>query len=147
MASASWLILAVAAAVLWGLQYALYGQVSKILSPAIIMAVSGAATLPVWLYLAWRKWEDEAPLLQQGNVWPLLVAIAAVGFFANLAIILSIQQRNATVAALIEMSYPLFTALFAYVLFRQVDIGWQHAVGGAMVMAGILVIGMAKAHG
>jgi drug/metabolite transporter (DMT)-like permease len=147
MASASWLVLALAAAMLWGLQYALYGQVSKVLSPAIIMATTVSSTLPVWLYLAWKRWGEEAHIVAQSHIWPLLAGIAVVGFLANLAIILSIQQRNATLAALVEMSYPLFTALFAYVLFKQVELGWQHAVGGALVAAGILLIGTAKAHG
>ena len=59
---------------------------------------------------------------------------------AELFIALSIVSKNATIAGMIEISYPLFIALFAYLIFRESELNWGIAAGGALIMAGVLTV-------
>ncbi|MGA2053413.1 MAG: EamA family transporter, partial [Opitutales bacterium] len=54
--------------------------------------------------------------------------------------LLAIQHKNATLASLIEISYPFFVALFAWLLFRDVQLSWATALGGLLILAGIAII-------
>ena len=57
-----------------------------------------------------------------------------------LLIAFSIKNSNATIAGLIEISYPLFIILFSYLFFNEVNINKYTLIGGGLVMSGILVI-------
>ena len=59
---------------------------------------------------------------------------------ADLMIALSISTKNATLAGLVEISYPLFIALFAYFLFKETQINAAIIIGGLLIFSGIFVI-------
>ena len=65
--------------------------------------------------------------------------IAAIGLTSLLGAVLlyiSIAGKNATLASLIEITYPVFVAFFAYLIFRQIHLNTSVVVGGLMVIAG-----------
>lgn len=70
----------------------------------------------------------------------LLIAVEVVAFvLAELFIGLSVANKGATIAGLIEISYPLFIALFAYVLFHErVSIGT--IIGGILIFCGVMIV-------
>ena len=53
---------------------------------------------------------------------------------------MSIEAKNATVASLIEVTYPLFTAFFAWALFRQTTLNAATIIGGLFIFAGVLIV-------
>jgi drug/metabolite transporter (DMT)-like permease len=55
-------------------------------------------------------------------------------------IFFAIGAKNATVASLIEISYPLFVAFFAWLLFRESQLNWSVLIGGAMILGGVFVV-------
>ena len=59
---------------------------------------------------------------------------------ASVLLFVSIDSKNATLASLIEISYPVFVVLFAYVLFRDVHLNASVLVGGLLVFAGVAII-------
>jgi drug/metabolite transporter (DMT)-like permease len=61
----------------------------------------------------------------------LLIAELCIGF--------SIISKNATLAGLIEISYPIFIALFSYLLFKN-KITIPTVIGGIIVFFGIFII-------
>ena len=69
----------------------------------------------------------------------MVCGIAAL-CIAEFGIGYSIQGKNATLAGLIEISYPLFIALFAYFLFGEMQIGVASALGGVLIFAGVALI-------
>ena len=69
----------------------------------------------------------------------LVIAVAAATA-AGLLIFMSIEAKNATVASLIEVTYPLFTAFFAWVLFRQTTLNTATIIGGLLIFAGVLIV-------
>jgi drug/metabolite transporter (DMT)-like permease len=69
----------------------------------------------------------------------LLISIV-IYIAANVLIMASINAKNATMAAMIEITYPLFTALFAWLLFRQVQMSAGTLAGAALILSGVACI-------
>ena len=63
----------------------------------------------------------------------------AVVVLACLAIFSSIQALGASRAAVLEISYPLFVAVFAWALYRQ-PVPWPVVVGGIFIFIGSAII-------
>ncbi|MGH8046022.1 MAG: EamA family transporter, partial [Chthoniobacterales bacterium] len=53
---------------------------------------------------------------------------------------MAIGEKNATLASLIEISYPIFVAFFAWLFFRETQFNFMTIVGGALVMGGVIVV-------
>jgi len=66
-----------------------------------------------------------------------------VMILANVAIVLSIQSKNATTAGLIELSYPLFTILFTWVLFHEHHLNMATVIGSILISLGVICVGFA----
>src|SRR3989344_6532225 len=116
-----WLIFAASASALWGLSYALSEQIYKYASIYTTLAVDTLIISVAFFIAAWYKGvlkSDITVITTSPKVATLFVAGVIVFAFAELFIALSITSKNATLAGLIEISYPLFIALFAYLLFR-----------------------------
>jgi drug/metabolite transporter (DMT)-like permease len=69
----------------------------------------------------------------------LLVSSLAYGVGSWL-IYVAISLKNATLASFIEVSYPVFTGIFAYLIFREVQVNAWTAFGSALIVAGIFII-------
>ncbi len=139
-----WFFYAVAASVVWGLRYAASGKLMEYqLTPAFLLLMQCFLSLPVYFWFAARggrlreNWEKA--VYDPSIVWIFALYIAA-GVLANYMILASISMKNATIASLIEISYPLFITLFAFILFREVHLNWNSAAGAALIFAGIGLI-------
>ena len=74
-----------------------------------------------------------------------LAATVICAFIANLMILRSIQLSNATLASIVEITYPLFTVAFSYMLFRTNTLNWDVAFGGTLIFIGVLWISLRAA--
>lgn len=140
-----WIVYALGAAVIWGMNYAASGRLlERGLSATTlflfdlligVFAVGGflAATGKL------NTVSNEIRALPQSE-WIWLAVAAAGTTAAGLLIFMAIGEKNATLASLIEISYPLFVALFAWIFFRDVQLNWPTALGGLLVMAGVFII-------
>lgn len=146
-----WLIYALAAAVIWGINYAVSGRLlEKGLSPQALFfldLVFGAAAIGAAIALGgrWNATVAQVRGLSPGDIAWLLVAVAA-STAAGLLIFLSIGAKNATLASLIEVTYPLFTAFFAWMLFRQATVNAATAIGAVLIFVGVLIVAQGNAH-
>jgi drug/metabolite transporter (DMT)-like permease len=138
-----WLFLSLGAAVLWGLNYLSAEKVMARLSPFTLMAVELAVACLFMLGLAvasGRITSDIAAIRSEPRVMGFL-ALSVVSYaVASLCIVLSVVMKNATLAGLIEVSYPLFIALFAWLLFREHHITPSVVVGAILIFSGVGVI-------
>lgn len=75
------------------------------------------------------------------QVFRLLLAYAAVWVAAEICISLSIAAKNASLAGLIEISYPIFIILFSILLFQENPLNLAVVIGGALIFAGVAIIG------
>jgi drug/metabolite transporter (DMT)-like permease len=136
-----WFAFALIASVLWGVQYALSGRMLQTLSPAGLMVVLSACQLLLFggVVLVGGDLRQFEPRSLASQGW-MLLAVVVVSAAANWCIGASIQGKNATVAGLVEMTYPLFTALFAYLAFRETHLSPTTLAGGLVILAGMGIV-------
>lgn len=144
MAAHLWFVYSLGAALCWGIGYVLAEKLLKSgLTPAFMMFFSSLVGLPLYFLLA----------ASLGHIKPgidvlihnkSLIAIFSIGIttviIGNFLILHGISAKNATLASLIEISYPLFTFLFAWLIFNQIQLTYMTAAGAALIFAGITVI-------
>jgi drug/metabolite transporter (DMT)-like permease len=70
----------------------------------------------------------------------LIGLIALTSLAGTVLLYLAVRGRNATLASLIEISYPAFVALFAWLLFRDWQLNAGVLLGAALVFAGTMLI-------
>jgi len=140
-----WLIIAVMASIVWGLNYALDEKIFKSqISPPTLLALQawlGAILFTILSYFSTGKSDIVVLSANRTTFWLTVASI----FAANIGIYLiaaSIQAKNATFASLIEQTYPLFTVLFTYLLFHEHYLTKNVIIGGAFILAGAIVIGL-----
>jgi drug/metabolite transporter (DMT)-like permease len=56
----------------------------------------------------------------------------------------AIGRKNATLAALVEISYPFFVALFARFLFRETHLDSASLLGGLLIASGVFTLFLAN---
>lgn len=138
-----WIIYALAASVFWGLTYVINEQVYKKISVVTSLAITATATGLIMLLVAHATVllkRDFAIIVGSRNLLFLIIAETVVLLIAELFIGLSITSKSATLAGLIEISYPIFIALFAYLLYRENQLNFPTAIGGAFIFIGVFVI-------
>jgi drug/metabolite transporter (DMT)-like permease len=140
------LILAVLASVLWGLTYCLDERVLAGLSVFklyFLHCLCGALVAGVILL---AQGASPAGLLAIDTAkasLPLVGLTLVTATAAALSILGSIQLLGANKSAVLEISYPLFVALFS-VLFFQGQMQLPVIVGGIFIFIGSAIIVLAK---
>ena len=139
-----WLVYALGAAVIWGVNYAVSGRLLErgMSAQTLFLVDLVFGTLAVGLLITFSgRWSATLSELQQAKpdaLWLFIAVLAATT--AGLLIFMSIGAKNATVASLIEVSYPLFTAFFAWALFRQTTLNAATVIGGLLILTGVLIV-------
>lgn len=139
--TAPWYATALAAALVWGVHYPLIDFALRRISPfsVLVLTVIGVALVAPWFApelardaATFRRlsWREQLPI----------AAIALTSLTASLLLFAAIGAKNATLASLIEISYPVFVALFAFLLFRQWHVNAGVAFGALLVFAGVALI-------
>lgn len=138
--------LAIFAAILWGLTYCLDERVLEGLSVAKLYFLHCATGVVVAGLLLLAGGEPPGALFRfdSGKTSPGLLALTlATATGAALAILWSIRLLGAGPSAVLEISYPLFVALFS-VLFFGGRVPWPVLAGGAFIFIGAAIIVTAK---
>lgn len=139
-----WFVYAIGAAAVWGFDYFLLERLYRqSLSPLFLLSLQmafGALCIGALCLLSGRAAESAA--LVWGDRQLGLTALAAIAAFgaANLLIALAIREGSAVIAALVEITYPLFIIFFSAVLIGQTGLNLGTVCGAGLVLAGISVI-------
>lgn len=136
-----WYITAIGAAVAWGIHYPLIDFAMKRIS---IYGVLLLSVIPVVFLMPLFLRElasdvDSFKLLPGKEQWAIL-AVGLTSTAGAVLLYLSINNKNATLASLIEISYPVFVVIFAYVLFKQIHINLSVVIGGLLILSGAMII-------
>lgn len=137
-----WIIFALSASLFWGLSYVLNEEIYKkisvfssigIMSFFIFILSLGIAYLNGSLKLDLMTITSSKKLMYYllAGIFALMIAEVFIGF--------SIVAKNATIAGLIEISYPIFIALFSYILFKN-TITPPTMLGATIIFIGVFVI-------
>lgn len=141
MTTLPWYLSALAAAIVWGIHYPLVDHALKKLSlPGVLLLTA----LPILLLslVTLRQINSDIDVLHAAD-WPerlTLLAPALTSLFGSVLLFAAIGSKNATLASLIEISYPAFVALFAWLLFKEVHLTTSALLGGVLVMSGVVLI-------
>jgi drug/metabolite transporter (DMT)-like permease len=139
-----WFFQALGAAMCWGLGYVLSERLFKAgVAPAFFLLFLYVVSLPFYLWIVGGLSGLQAQwAVLMDNRWGLAWALGASSTFVigNLLIFMAVMGKNATTANMVEVTFPLFTLLFAWALFREVQIGPAQALGGLLILAGVGLI-------
>jgi len=144
MSSHLWFIYALIAAVMWGLGYVISEKLMRVgMTPAFMMVISNILMLP--FLIAITAYADQGKeqwqlFFNSRDMILLTLLMSALVIGGNLLILTSINEKNATLASLIEITYPIFTCLFAWIFLKETQINWAQAFGGLMIFSGVCLI-------
>jgi len=139
-----WFVYALSAAVIWGISYAASGRViERGMSPtAFFFLYSAFGMLATATVLGVTG--GFGPLVGQIKAletdWKWLVIAVVTSVVGAFLIYMAISEKNATLASLIEISYPFFVAVFAWLFFRDTQFNWPTIVGGVLIIGGVAVV-------
>lgn len=136
-----WFVSAVGAAVIWGVHYPLLDHALKRLSLFTVLFLTVLPMLLAAPFYYPQLSADAGSLTRMnwGERVPILL-IPLTSFAGAVLLFLAISDKNATLASLIEISYPVFVVFFAWLLFRQVHLNASVIAGAALVFAGVALI-------
>jgi len=132
-----WYLTALGAALIWGIHYPLVDFALKrvsVFSVLLLTVLPILLLMPVFLRDVARDLDTVRTL--PGTEQGMIAAIGLTSLLGAVLLYLSIAGKNATLASLIEITYPVFVAFFAYVMFRHIHVNASVVVGGLLVIAG-----------
>jgi drug/metabolite transporter (DMT)-like permease len=135
----SWIVYSLLAAMFWGMTYSMSGQLVKHFSSPFIMfsASLHVAVFSLLLGIFGKGFSADFQIARRmGTETFYLVASGIIIVIGQTMILTSIRAKNATMAAMIEITYPLFTALFIWLFFREAQVTWGTLLGGLLIIAG-----------
>ena len=132
-----WYIAALGAAIVWGVHYPLIDFAMKRVSVYSVLLLT---VIPVFLLMPVFM-RDIANDIDSFKLLPsheqlMVVAVGITSTLGAVLLYISINNKNATLASLIEITYPLFVVMFSYLLFKQLHINISVIIGGVMIIAG-----------
>jgi len=136
-----WYAAAIGAALVWGVHYPFVDHALKEVSLISVPLLTAAPIVLVALF-SWRTVAADygAWRAMDMGARAQIMAPALTSLAGSVLLFLSISGKNATLASLIEISYPVFVALFAFMLFRDMHLNTSAVFGGMLVFAGVAVI-------
>ena len=136
-----WYVPAIAAALVWGLHYPLIEHALRRVSLPTVVLLTALPMALVALAFPARLHDDWHAVMQlPAGERALIAAIALTSLAGTVLLYLAVRGRNATLASLIEISYPAFVALFAWLLFRDWQLNSGVLLGAVLVFAGSAMI-------
>jgi len=132
-----WYVAALGAAVTWGIYYPLVDMALKrisLFSVILLSMIPVLLAMPLFLKVVADDIET-VKTLPSSEQW-VIASLGLIGLFGEVMVYLAISGKNATLASLIEMTYPIFVVLFAYIFYRQMHVTASVFIGGLMVLMG-----------
>ncbi|KKW21674.1 MAG: transport protein [Parcubacteria group bacterium GW2011_GWC2_52_8c] len=135
-------LLSISAAISWGLVYVLEQKVLTEFSVAKFLIFESIfmflVALPIALYSENPDSRFSRLDYQVVLTVPFILLMLAT-FLGNFFILSSVQQIGATVASMIEITFPLFVVIFAFYILRQ-PIHYLTVIGGILIMLGSALV-------
>lgn len=139
-----WIIYALIAALLWGASYAASGPILRAGMSALVFffcyTLFGLVTALAMLLVRGKMgtvWEQVREL--GPNTGWFLFSLITISFGAFMTY-MAIGEKNATLASLIEISYPFFVVIFSWLFFRDLQLNMMTFLGGCLIVSGVGMI-------
>jgi drug/metabolite transporter (DMT)-like permease len=140
----SWALFALSAAIFWGLAYTMSGQVVRAgISTPFILGFVAVLTLPVYVtaLIKTGSFRPSLDIVLNNKMLLLFLAVQAFSLLMGQYLIYAaISQKSVTYAAILEISYPIFVCLFTWILFKDLQMSWNIALGGLLIFSGSALV-------
>jgi uncharacterized membrane protein len=136
-----WIIYALSASIFWGMTYVLNEEIYKKISFTTSLAVASFVIfiiMTIVSYLNNTLKTDLVSIVSSKKTFFFVLAGILALLIAEVFIGLSITHKSAVLAGLVEISYPIFIALFSYLLFKN-QISVPTIVGAVFIFGGIFI--------
>jgi drug/metabolite transporter (DMT)-like permease len=138
----AWWIYALISAACWGAQYVLMETLFRRVDFAAAFSCLSLAngilvSVVLWVLYPRQNWA------KLGESWPIICMVILYLVFGTGAYLfnaLAINEKNATMAALLEISYPLFIILFTVIFLRQLHLNAIGLIGAVLILAGCVLV-------
>jgi drug/metabolite transporter (DMT)-like permease len=143
----TWWGYALLSAACWGIQYVLmetlFRRVDFAAAFSFLSLVNGILVAAVlWVLYPKQNWWR---LGESWSVIGLVLLYLIFGTGAYLFNALAINQKNATLASLLEISYPLFIILFTALFFREIHLDLVGMIGAMLILLGCVLVVFSRA--
>lgn len=147
MFSLPWWIFSIVAAIIWGLHFNLVVKVANVLprdiyTPLTLFVITAVSIFLILPFIHQKVFANIVTLWNADNEIRIsvIVLIFTTIIAANLLYIAMQLSPNATIAALLDITYPLFIAIVAWLLYRENHLDWSVLVGGGLIFSGAMLI-------
>jgi drug/metabolite transporter (DMT)-like permease len=142
----TWWAYALLSAVCWGMQYValetLFRRVDFAAAFCFLSLVNGILVAGImFLIYPHQNWHQ---LWQSWPIFGLVVFYLLCGSGAYLFNAYAINAKDATLASLLEISYPVFIILFTAIFLQKVHLDAQGFVGAAFIVTGSLLVVLSR---
>lgn len=144
-----WMYYALTAAILWGFEYTINGRILQNIQPQSLLIIQlGLGFMMFCVFELIFKTNvhfinDVKWILNNWHGISFIVLSVLVYLIANFCIYQSIVFKNSALAAVVETTYPLFTFLFCYLLFKENIINFKVCLGGVLIFLGVCILNYA----
>ena len=139
----AWFWMALASACLWGICYAAMEHLLKFFPSTVIMAASYLAGVSVWVgYLLFKNNGPKLLELVSGDQKYWMLAYILSAMVANFLLYQATALKGATLPAIVEISYPMFTALAVFGLLGGISFTPGMLAGSALIASGVACVYM-----
>ncbi|MDH5764389.1 MAG: DMT family transporter [Gammaproteobacteria bacterium] len=136
-----WYITALSAALVWGIHYPLIGYALKKISVFSVLFLTLIPLVFITPFFANHLIHDYKIFTElETTVKLTILTIGLTSLLGSVLLFLSIESKNATLTSLIEITYPVFVALFSFFLFKHTHFNSSVILGGILVIAGAGII-------
>ena len=129
-------------AITWGVQYAILDKVLVSVPIVVLCFVSSIFNtifFGVLFYLG-NYSSDFKKYFADKNILRLFILITILYLVSSSLILVAIKNKNATVASLIEISYPIFVVLFSYLFYKNVHLNIGNSIWWILILVWIVLI-------
>lgn len=138
-----WYIFAVLSSFAWGLDYLLQEKVLQKISVTTFYAIqlTIAALIAIIFALLKRNLYSDFKVISTSKELPIIIFFEIILFtIASFLLASAIQSKNAALASIIEITYPIFIVLWGYFLFDSIPATIPTIIGALFIFFGISLV-------
>ena len=141
----TWLFSALTAAMSWGIHYAAAGALSKKLPASLItilyLTLVTVSSVLIMIFIRGPQLLTQDVINHLNlNVLTQLGIMVVTGCLSNFLIFNAIADSTATKASIVEITYPLFVALFSLVIYGENSLNLGLGIGGLLIFSGVIIV-------
>lgn len=137
-----WYFWAICTVLIWGFHYNFINKATDVVSPLFIFMLPLVPLVVLFPFYHQIIYQDIQQLTTATSAQRFFVFITAVtGTIGTLCLFQAIaSSNNPTMAALVEITYPLLVAIVAYFIFKENHLSPSMTIGGVLILIGSAII-------